>query len=80
MIISIGYRVKSKRGVQFRIWANKILKDYLVKGYAVNEKMKLQQYTDLKQTVKLLSHVLESKNPADEATGLLQVISDYTVL
>ncbi|HHU42228.1 MAG TPA: cytochrome C biogenesis protein CycH [Fermentimonas caenicola] len=79
MIISIGYRVKSKRGVQFRIWANKILKDYLVKGYAVNEKMKLQQYTDLKQTVKLLSHVLESKElSADEATGLLQVISDYT--
>ena len=79
MIISVGYRINSKRGTQFRIWANKILKDYLVKGYAVNEKMKLQQYTDLKQTVKLLSHVLESKElSADEATGLLQVISDYT--
>lgn len=79
MIISVGYRINSKRGTQFRIWANKILKDYLVKGYAVNEKMKLQQYTDLKQTVKLLSHVLESKElSADEATDLLQVISDYT--
>src|SRR4030067_2085956 len=38
VIISVGYRVKSKRGTQFRIWANRILKDYLVKGYAVNEK------------------------------------------
>lgn len=79
MIISVGYRINSKRGTQFRIWANKILKDYLVKGYVVNEKMKLQQYTDLKQTMKLLSHVLESKELSlGEATGLLQVISDYT--
>ncbi|MDL2309798.1 virulence protein RhuM/Fic/DOC family protein [Parabacteroides sp. OttesenSCG-928-B22] len=79
MIISVGYRVNSKRGTQFRIWANRILKEYLIKGYAVNEKMKLQQYGDLKQTVKLLSNVLQSKElSADEATGLLQVISDYT--
>ena len=78
-IISVGYRVNSQQATQFRIWANKILKEYLVKGYVVNEKIKLQQYTDLKQTVKLLSHVLESKElSADEATGLLQVISDYT--
>jgi len=79
MIISIGYRVKSNRGILFRIWANKILKEYLVKGYVVNENIKLQQYSDLKQTVKLLSNVLQSKElSADEATGLLQVISDYT--
>ena len=39
MIISIGYRVKSQRGIQFRIWANKVLKDYLLKGYAVNQRM-----------------------------------------
>jgi len=45
VIISVGYRVKSKRGTQFRIWANKILKDYLIKGYAVNEK-RLQQTTE----------------------------------
>lgn len=43
VIISVGYRVKSKRGTQFRIWANKVLKEYLVKGYAINEKIKLQQ-------------------------------------
>ncbi|MDR1091366.1 MAG: virulence RhuM family protein [Prevotella sp.] len=79
VIISVGYRVNSKRGTQFRIWANKILKEYLVKGYIVNEKIKLQQYSDLKQTVKLLSNVLQSKElSADEATGLLQVISDFT--
>lgn len=79
MIISVGYRVKSKRGIQFRIWANKVLKEYLVKGYVVNESIKLQQYNDLKQTVKLLSNVLKRKElSADEATGLLQVISDYT--
>lgn len=79
MIISVGYRVKSYQGVQFRIWANKILKEYLVKGYVVNEKIKLQQYSDLKQTVKLLSNVLQSKElSVDEATGLLQVISDYS--
>lgn len=79
MIISIGYRVKSNRGIQFRVWANKVLKEYLVKGYAVNEKIKSEQYDNLKQTVKLLSNVIQNKElSADEATGLLQVITDYT--
>ena len=78
VIISVGYRVKSLRGTQFRIWANTVLKEYLVKGYAVNEKIKAKQYEELRQTVKLLSNVLETKNlSADEATGLLQVITDY---
>ncbi|MDR3366854.1 MAG: virulence protein RhuM/Fic/DOC family protein [Prevotellaceae bacterium] len=81
VIISVGYRVKSQRGTQFRIWANRVLKDYIVKGYAVNEKMQIEQYNDLKQTIKLLSHVIQNKDislTADEATGLLQVITDYT--
>jgi len=79
MIISVGYRVKSNRGILFRIWANKILKDYLVKGYAINENIKRQQYDDLRQTVKLLSNVIQQNElSADEATGLLQVITDYT--
>ncbi|MDH6343763.1 prophage maintenance system killer protein [Parabacteroides sp. PFB2-12] len=79
LIISVGYRVNSKRGTQFRIWANNILKEYLVKGYIVNEKIKSQQYNDLKQTVKLLSNVIQNKElSADEAIGLLQVITDYT--
>ena len=56
-----------------------MLKEYLIKGYAVNEKIKSQQYKDLKQTVKLLSNVIQNKElSANEATGLLQVITDYT--
>ena len=79
VIISVGYRVKSQRGTQFRIWANRVLKDYLIKGYAVNEKIKAKQYEELKQTVKLLANVIDNKElSADEATGLLQVIADYT--
>ncbi|MDR6783897.1 prophage maintenance system killer protein [Pedobacter africanus] len=81
LIISVGYRVNSKRGTQFRIWANKILKDYLVKGYSINEKrLKEQekQLKDLKKTVTLLSNVLENKElNSDEATGLLRVVTDY---
>ncbi|MBG0783437.1 MAG: virulence RhuM family protein, partial [Bacteroidales bacterium] len=55
VIISVGYRVKSKRGTTFRIWANKILKDFLVKGYALNEKRLAQQneqLTELQESVK----------------------------
>ncbi|WP_316839675.1 RhuM family protein [Pedobacter gandavensis] len=81
MIISVGYRVKSNRGIQFRIWANQILKKYLVKGYSLNES-RLQeqndQLTSLKNTVNLLSNVLENKSlNTDEATGLLRVVTDY---
>lgn len=80
MILSVGYRVKSKQGIQFRGWANKVLKEYLIKGYAVSEKIKTKQYEELKQTVKLLANVIENKQElsSDEATGLLQVITDYT--
>ena len=46
VIISVGYRVKSKRGTEFRIWANKVLKNYIIKNYAVNERLKLEQYLD----------------------------------
>ncbi len=49
MITSIGFRVKSKRGIQFRKWANHVLKDYLVKGFAVNEKLRREQLSDLRQ-------------------------------
>lgn len=82
MVISIGYRVKSTRGTQFRIWANKVLKDYLVKGYTINEK-KLREQTaqlsELKQAVKLLGNVIENKTlNSDEATGLLKVLTEYT--
>ncbi len=51
VIISVGYRVKSKRGTQFRIWANKVLKQYLLNGYAINEKVAAQKYDELSQLV-----------------------------
>ncbi|WP_308745041.1 RhuM family protein [uncultured Bacteroides sp.] len=79
VIISVGYRVKSQRGTQFRIWANKVLKDYLIKGYAINQQAKAAQLEDLKNTVRLLSNVIEHKQlTLDEANGLLRVITDYT--
>lgn len=82
VIISVGYRVKSPQGTQFRIWANKVLKDYLIKGYSVNEKRlkeQSQQLEQLKQTVKLLGNVLENQPlNSDQANGLLKVITDYT--
>ena len=81
VIISVGYRIKSVRGTQFRIWANKILKDYLIKGYTLNEKrlkQQTEQLSNLKNTVSLLSNILQTKElNSDEATGLLQVVTDY---
>jgi hypothetical protein len=80
-ILSVGYRVNSIRGTQFRIWANRVLKEYLVKGYAIDQKrMQAQsrQLEELKQTVKLLGNVVGSKVlNTDEATGLLRVVTDY---
>ena len=80
-ILSVGYRVNSIRGTQFRMWANKILKDYLTKGYAIDQKRfkeQSRQLEELKQTVKLLGNVIESKAlNSDEATGLLRVVTDY---
>ncbi|HZE85717.1 MAG TPA: RhuM family protein [Puia sp.] len=82
VIISVGYRVKSKRGTQFRIWANGILKDYLRKGYAIDQKRlreQSRQLDELKQTVRLLGNVIENKTlNSEEATGLLKVVTDYT--
>lgn len=82
MIISVGYRVNSLRGTQFRIWANKILKEYLTQGYSLNEKRlqeKSQQFEALKQTVRLMGNVLGTQDlSSDEANGLLKVITDYT--
>lgn len=81
VIISVGYRIKSKRGTQFRIWANKIIKEYLIKGYSLNEKRLLQQNEQLKElqhSVKLLGNILNSKVLTnDESSGLLKIISDY---
>jgi prophage maintenance system killer protein len=78
VIISVGYRVKSSRGTQFRIWANKVLKEYLIQGYAVRQQLQSEQLQNLIQTVKLLAHVTEHQQlTAGEASGLLKVITDY---
>ena len=61
VIISVGYRVKSQRGTQFRIWANKVLKEYLVKGYAVNKALTEQRYTELKQLVAVLGRTVKAQ-------------------
>jgi prophage maintenance system killer protein len=80
-ILSVGYRVNSIRGTQFRIWANRVLKEYLIKGYAIDQKRlqdQSRQLEELKQTVKLLGNVVGSKAlNTDEATGLLKVVTDY---
>ena len=79
VIISVGYRVKSKRGTQFRIWANKILKEYLIKGFVINDKLKLERYNELKNVVRLISSTVKAqeKLTSDESDGLFSVISDY---
>jgi prophage maintenance system killer protein len=81
VIISVGYRIKSRRGTQFRIWANQIIKDYLIKGYSLNQKrleQKKEQLQELQQSVKILGKVLNYKELSnDESVGLLKIISDY---
>ena len=79
VIISVGYRVKSQRGTQFRIWANKVLKEYLVKGYAINKALTEQRYTELKQLVSVLGRTVKAQESlaSDEAFGLVEVVADY---
>ena len=79
MIISVGYRVNSIRGTQFRIWANKILKDYLIKGYAINQKIKLEHYQELKDIVRIFGNTLKNQEQltSDQSKGLLAVVTDY---
>ena len=80
VIISVGYRVKSKRGTTFRIWARNILKDYLVKGYAVNQRIHREQIGELRQLVGVLGRTIQ-KQPlisTDETNALFEVVTDYT--
>ena len=79
VIISVGYRVKSKRGTQFRIWANRVLKDYIVKGYAINDKIRIEHYNELKDVVRLLAHTVHSQEKLtdEQSKGLFSVVSDY---
>ena len=79
VIISVGYRVKSQRGVQFRRWANRILKEYLIKGYVINNDIKVERYNELKDVVRLMSRALSLQEKATETeySGLFNVITDY---
>ena len=90
MITSVGYRVKSKRGVEFRRWANTVLKEYLVKGYAVKNDLDRQRYDDLRHVVEVMGRTIKSLDAkvfdetekaadnADEREALINVITDYT--
>ena len=80
VIISVGYRVKSKRGTAFRIWANKILKDYLVKGYAVNDRIRRDQIGELRQLIQVVGRAIEHQPliSTEENKTLFEVVTDYT--
>ena len=80
VIISVGYRVKSKRGTAFRIWARKVLKDYLVKGYAVSDRIHKEQIAELRQLVGMLGRTIQSQPllTTDETDALFEVVTDYT--
>ena len=74
-IISVGYRVNSKRGTQFRQWVTRVLREHLVRGYTVNEK----RLAELKQAIRLVETVLDRRAVSgDEAAALLRVVADFT--
>jgi hypothetical protein len=75
VIISVGYRVKSKRGIQFRIWATQVLREHLVKGFTANDR----RLKELRQAVHLITEYAERRDlSGDEAKALLHVVDDYT--
>ena len=77
VIISVGYRVKSQRGVKFRQWANTVLKQYLVKGYAVNDRLRRDQLGELRQLVQVVGRTLQHQDITSTADG--QALFDVVV-
>lgn len=79
MIISVGYRINSKNATSFRRWATSVLKQYLIKGYVINQQLKLDRYNELKDVVRLMGRAIgmQEKVTTDEYSGLFNVISDY---
>lgn len=80
VIISVGYRVNSKQGTQFRIWATQVLRDYLIKGFAINQAKLIKAKTklmDLQQAVQLVHRVSQQGLESDEVKGILGVLSEY---
>ena len=80
VVISVGYRVHSKRGTAFRIWARQIIKDYLVRGYAVNQRIHSEQIGELRQLVGMLGRTIQSQPvlSTDETNALFEVVTDYS--
>ena len=80
VIISVGYRVHSQRGVRFRQWANSVLKQYLVKGYAINENIRKHQIAELRQLIQVLGRAIQQQpaKTTDESNALFDVVVDYT--
>lgn len=79
IIISVGYRVKSQRGTQFRIWASRILKDYLIKGYALSDRVSKENYNERRRLLQLTRRTLHNRKEisGDESRSLLDVVADY---
>lgn len=79
VIISVGYRVHSQQGIAFRQWASRVLKDYIIKGYAIRQNIQVQHYNELKEVVALMSRTLSLQDAPskDEYDGLIHVIGDY---
>ena len=79
VIISVGYRVRSKEGTKFRIWANSILKDYLIKGYALNkEKLQQKKLDELNATIELIkSNIDNHELTLAESKGFVEIVSNY---
>lgn len=78
-ILSVGYRVNSKNATAFRIWANKVLKQYLLQGYAVNERMAIQKYDELSQLVRVLGRTIQNQEKlTEDSRSLFEVVVDYT--
>ena len=80
VILSVGYRVNSKNATRFRQWANKVLKQYLIKGYAVNERLRKEQIGELRQLVGMLGRTIQNQPllSNDETNALFEVVTDYT--
>ena len=79
VIISVGYRVKSKIGTQFRIWANRVLKDYIIKGYALSQKrLQVQKLQELEDTINVIKQSMSQKElSANEAKGFVEIVRYY---
>lgn len=81
MIISVGYRVNSQKATQFRIWATKTLKDYLIKGYSINEKRLLSvrnNFNELTETIEFLKNKVKHELLAGQEQAILSLLSDYS--